>query len=66
VQEFRDDLRRMLGISLAGIKLKRGGEFEHPLMGRKKRRKVKDLETLKYLSKLNLVAKYFRLPLHAS
>jgi len=48
VQEFRDDLRRMLGISLAGIKLEWGDEFEQFLIERKKRRKVMDLETLKY------------------
>ncbi|PUA33335.1 MAG: integrase [Zestosphaera tikiterensis] len=48
VQEFRDDLRKMLGISLAGVKLEWSEDFEHFLMERKKRRKVKDFETLKY------------------
>jgi hypothetical protein len=37
VQEFRDDLRRMLGISFAGIKLEWSSDFEHFLMERKKR-----------------------------
>jgi len=48
VQEFRDDLRRMLGISLAGVRLEWGDEFEVFLAECKKRRKVKDLETMKY------------------
>jgi len=47
-QEFRDDLRRMLGISLAGVKLERSDDFERFLMERKKRRRVKDPETIKY------------------
>ena len=48
VQEFRDDLRRMLGISFAGIVLRWSDDFEYFLMERKKRRKVRDPETLKY------------------
>ncbi|RLE63480.1 MAG: integrase [Thermoprotei archaeon] len=52
VQEFRDDLRKMLGISFAGIKLEWSEDFEHFLMERKKRRKVKDPETLKYYRSL--------------
>lgn len=48
VQNFREDLRKMLGISFAGIRLTRTEDFEHFLMERKKRRKVKDPETLKY------------------
>ena len=48
VQEFRDDLKKMLGISFAGIKLEWSENFEYFLMERKKRRKVKDPETLKY------------------
>ena len=52
VQEFRDDLRKMLGISFAGIKLEWSENFEYFLMERKKRRKVKDPETLKYYKSL--------------
>jgi len=52
VQEFRDDLRKMLGISFAGIRLTWTEDFEHFLMERKKRRKVKDPETLKYYRSL--------------
>ena len=48
VQEFRDDLRRMLGISFVGIVLRWSDDFEYFLMERKKRRKVRDPETLKY------------------
>jgi len=46
VQEFRDDLRRMLGISLVGVKLEWSDDFEHFLMERKKRR-VRSVETLR-------------------
>mgnify|MGYP000312399635 FL=1 len=52
VQEFRDDLRKMLGISFAGIKFEWSKDFEYFLMERKKRRKVKDPETLKYYRSL--------------
>jgi len=52
VQEFRDDLRRMLGISLVGVKLEWSEDFEHFLMERKKRRRVRDVETLKYYKSL--------------
>ena len=52
VQEFKDDLRKMLGISFAGIKFKWSRDFEYFLMERKKRRKVKDPETLKYYKSL--------------
>ena len=48
VQEFREDLKKMLGISFAGIKLKWSEDFEYFLMERKKRRKVRDPETIKY------------------
>jgi len=48
VKEFRDDLRRMLDISLAGVKLEWSDDFETFLRERKKRRKVKDPETIKY------------------
>jgi len=52
VKEFRDDLRRMLGVSLAGVKLEWSDDFEHFLMERKKRRRVKDPETIKYYKSL--------------
>ncbi len=52
VQEFREDLKRMLGISFAGIVLKWSDDFEQFMMERKKRRKVKDPETLKYYKSL--------------
>ena len=52
VREFRDDLRKMLGISFAGIKFVWSRDFEQFLMERKKRRKVKDPETLKYYKSL--------------
>jgi len=52
VQEFKDGLRKMLGISFAGIKFEWSGDFEYFLMERKKRRKVKDPETLKYYKSL--------------
>jgi intergrase/recombinase len=48
VSEFREDLKRMLGISFAGITLKWDEGFEHFLAERKKRRKIRDPETLKY------------------
>jgi len=52
VQEFKDDLRRMLGLSLTGIKLSWSLDFENFLLERKKRRKVRDPETLKYYKSL--------------
>jgi len=52
VQEFKDDLRRMLGLSLTGIKLSWSLDFENFLVERKKRRKVRDVETLKYYKSL--------------
>ena len=52
VQEFREDLKKMLGISFAGIVLQWSDDFEHFLAERKKRRKVKDPETLKYYKSL--------------
>jgi len=48
VQEFREDLKKMLGISFAGIVLRWDEGFERFLAERKKRRKVRDPETLKY------------------
>ncbi len=56
VENFREDLRRMLGISFTGIKMKWTSDFEYFLMERKKRRKVKDPETIRYYR--NLFKKY--------
>lgn len=47
VREFRDDIRRMLGVSLAGIKLEWSADFENFLVERKKRR-IRDPKTTKY------------------
>jgi hypothetical protein len=44
VENFREDLRKMLGLSLAHIKLKRDPGFEEFLKERKKRRRVVDPE----------------------
>ncbi|MEM1651606.1 MAG: integrase [Sulfolobales archaeon] len=52
VQEFREDVRKMLGISFAGIKLEWSEDFENFLVERKKRRKVRDPETIKYYRNL--------------
>jgi intergrase/recombinase len=52
VENFREDLRKMLGISFAGIKLEWSEDFEHFLVERKKRRKVRDPETIKYYKSL--------------
>ncbi len=48
MQEFREDLKKMLGVSFAGIRLQWSEDFERFLAERKKRRKVRDPETLKY------------------
>ena len=52
VSEFREDLKKMLGISFAGIRMEWSEDFEKFLVGRKKRRKVRDPETLKYYRSL--------------
>jgi len=52
VENFREDLRKMLGISFVGIKFEWSEDFEKFLMERKKRRKVKDVETLNYYKSL--------------
>jgi len=52
VQEFREDLKKMLGISFAGIVLRWSDDFEQFMMERKKRRKVRDPETVKYYRSL--------------
>jgi len=58
VREFREDLRKMLGISFAGIKLEWSEDFEKFLIEWKKHKKVKDPETLKYYR--NLFMKYLQ------
>ncbi|MEM1609146.1 MAG: integrase, partial [Ignisphaera sp.] len=52
VQEFKEDIRKMLGVSFAGIKLEWSEDFENFLVERKKRRKVRDPETIKYYRNL--------------
>ncbi|MHC1628064.1 MAG: integrase [Candidatus Nezhaarchaeales archaeon] len=52
IQNFREDLRKMLGISFTGTLLRWDEGFEHFLVERKKRRKVRDPETLKYYKSL--------------
>jgi len=52
IQEFREDIRKMLGISFTGIKLEWSEDFENFLVERKKRRKVRDPETVKYYRNL--------------
>ncbi|MEM0297788.1 integrase [Desulfurococcus sp.] len=52
VENFREDLRKMLGISFAGVKLEWSSDFERFLSEGKKRRKVKDVDTLKYYKSL--------------
>jgi Uncharacterized protein conserved in archaea len=52
VTRFKEDVKRALGISFAGIKLHWDEGFEQFLVERKKRRKVRDPETLKYYRSL--------------
>ena len=52
VENFREDLRKMLGISYAGVKLVWDRGFEEFLVNRKKRRRIKDPETLSYYRNL--------------
>jgi len=52
VQEFREDLKRMLGVSLAHIVFKWEPGFEEFLKTRKKRRKVLDPGTISYYRSL--------------
>jgi len=52
VREFREELRKMLGLSLVGVKLEWSDEFEVFLAERKKKRKVRDPETIKYYKSL--------------
>jgi hypothetical protein len=57
VQEFRDDLRKMLGISFAGIRFEWSEDFENFLRERKKHKKVGDLETVKCFRNLKYACK---------
>lgn len=52
VKEFGEDLRRMLGISLSGVRLEWSDDFERFMAERKRRRKVRTGETLKYYRSL--------------
>ncbi len=54
VERFRDDLRKMLGLSFTGIELRWTEDFEQFLRERKKRRKVLSEETLRYYKSLFL------------
>ena len=52
VREFKEEVRKMLGLSFAGVKLEWDEGFEVFLTERKRRRKVRDRETLKYYKSL--------------
>ncbi|MCC6014623.1 MAG: integrase [Desulfurococcaceae archaeon] len=52
VENFREDLRRMLGLSLAHVVFRWEPGFEEFLRERKKRRKVTDPETIAYYRNL--------------
>jgi len=52
VENFREDLRKMLGVSFAGIRFEWSEDFERFLVERKKRKKIKDVETLNYYRSL--------------
>jgi len=54
VREYREDLRKMLGISLSGVRLEWSDDFENFLAERKKRKKVKTEDTLKYYKSIFL------------
>jgi len=54
VSRFKEDVKRALGISFAGIKLHWDEGFEQFLMERKKRRKVRSKETLQYYKNIFL------------
>ena len=51
-REFGDDLRRMLGLSMAHVKLEWTDDFESFLVERKRRRRVSNPKTLKYYRRL--------------
>jgi len=52
VENFREDLRRMLGMSLAHVVFKWESGFEEFLRERKKRRRVVSTETIEYYKSL--------------
>jgi intergrase/recombinase len=54
VSRFKEDVRKALGISFAGVKLHWDEGFEQFLVERKKRRKVRSQETLQYYKNLFL------------
>jgi len=54
VSRFKEDVRKALGISFAGVKLHWDEGFEQFLRERKKRRKVKSQETLQYYKSIFL------------
>jgi len=54
VSKFKEDVKKALGISFAGIKLHWDEGFEQFLVERKKRRKVRSKETLQYYKNLFL------------
>jgi intergrase/recombinase len=54
VTRFKEDVRKALGISFAGIKLHWDEGFEQFLKERKKRRKVRSQETLQYYKSIFL------------
>jgi len=56
VQNFREDLRRMLGLTLTHIEFRWSEDFEEFLRSRKKRKKILTRETLAYYR--NLFEKY--------
>ena len=52
VQEFREDLKKMLGVSFARIRLEWTQDFEEFLAERKRRKKVRSPETIRYYKSL--------------
>ena len=54
VSRFKEDVKKALGISFAGVVLRWDESFEQFLMERKKRRKVRSKETLQYYKNLFL------------
>jgi intergrase/recombinase len=52
VENFKEDLRKMLGLSLAHVSFKWSNDFEDFLKTRKKRRKIADPNTITYYRNL--------------
>jgi len=52
VQEFREDLRRMLGVSFAGLVLRWSSDFEAFSAREKRRRRIVDPKTIAYYRSL--------------